>query len=140
MAKLQLTMDQNQALRDEMVRFKEDMVRRESDLEKQRGDFEQWVQAEADRAKDENFLQVVSLYEKQPPKQAKEAFQSLLTQGEVDQVVEYLAAMSSRKAAAVLGEFKAPAEVTQKADLLERLRKRGEYAAGTHADTLEESS
>jgi hypothetical protein len=52
-----------------------------------------------------------------------------MQQGETDQVVEYLAAMSSRKAGAVLAQFKAPNEVPQAALLLEKLRLRGDYNA-----------
>ncbi len=131
LAKIQLLNDQNRALRDEMARFKADHSRRDAELEQERADFEQWIKEQAEKTQDENFQQVVTLYQTQPPKQTKQAFQSLMQQGETDQVVEYLAAMSSRKAGAVLAQFKAPAEVAQAAQLLEKLRLRGEYTADT---------
>jgi hypothetical protein len=127
LARIQLINDQNQALRDEMARFQENHNQRVAKLDEERATFEKWVQDHAEKTKDENFQQVVSLYEKQAPKQTKQAFQTLMQQGETEQVVEYLAAMSSRKAGAVLGQFKTPAEVNEAADLLERLRTRGEY-------------
>ena len=131
LAKIQLLNDQNRALREEMARFKEDHTRRVEELEKDRADFEQWIKDQAEKTQDANFQQVVSLYQTQPPKQTKQAFQSLMQQGETDQVVEYLAAMSSRKAGAVLAQFKAPNEVPQAALLLEKLRLRGDYTADT---------
>lgn len=129
LAKIQMLNDQNRALRDEMTRFKEDHTRRVEELEQERADFEQWIKDQAEKTQDANFQQVVSLYQTQPPKQTKQAFQTLMQQGETDQVVEYLAAMSSRKAGAVLAQFKAPNEVPQAALLLEKLRLRGDYNA-----------
>lgn len=129
LATVQLLNDQNRALREEMSRFKEEHSRRVAELEQERADFEQWIKDQAEKTQDANFQQVVTLYQTQPPKQTKQAFQSLMQQGEIDQVVEYLAAMSSRKAGAVLAQFKAPTEVAQAALLLEKLRLRGEYTA-----------
>jgi flagellar motility protein MotE (MotC chaperone) len=126
-AKLQFFNDQHKALREEMARFKDDHAQRVAQLDKERKAFEDWVQQRAEQTEDANFQQVVSLYEKQPAKQTKQAFQTLMQSGETDQVVEYLAAMSSRKAGQVLAQFKSPVEVAQAADLLEKLRTRGEY-------------
>lgn len=131
LANVQLLNDQNRALREEMARFKEDHSRRVAELEQERADFEQWIKDQAEKTQDANFQQVVTLYQTQPAKQTKQAFQSLMQQGETDQVVEYLAAMSSRKAGAVLAQFKAPNEVAQAALLLEKLRLRGDYTADT---------
>lgn len=139
-AKLQFFNDQNKALREEMARFKDDHARRVTDLAKERGEFEDWVKQTAEQTKDANFLQVVSLYEKQAPKQTKQAFQSLMQNGEIDQVVEYLAAMSGRKAGAVLGQFKTPAEVIEAAGLLEKLRTRGEYTMDPPDSTNQDQS
>ncbi len=140
LAKLQLFNDQNKALRDEMARFQADYNKRSAALEAERAAFEKWVKDYADQTKDENFLQVVSLYEKQPPKLTKQAFQTLMQSGQEDQVVEYLAAMSSRKASTVLSEFKTPAEVMQAASLLEKLRTRGEYTMDQQNTTTEDQS
>jgi len=128
--RINLFNQQNQALREEMARFQADHNRRVEELDAQRAAFEQWIQDRAEQTKDENFLQVVSLYETQAPKQTKQAFQTLMSQGQTDQVVEYLAAMSPRKAGKVLAQFKSPQEVPQAASLLEKLRQRGEYTMG----------
>lgn len=140
LAKLQFFNDQNKALREEMARFKEDHAQRVAELEKEREAFEAWVKQRAEQTEDANFQQVVSLYEKQSPKQTKQAFQTLMQNGETDQVVEYLAAMSSRKAGAVLGQFKTPAEVTEAAALLEKLRTRGEYTMDPQDSTSQDQS
>lgn len=125
--KIELFNAQNKALRDEMARFKADHAQRVAQLDKEREAFEQWVQQQAQQTRDDNFQQVVGLYETQPAKQTKQAFQTLMQQGQTHQVVEYLAAMSGRKAGKVLSQFKTPQEVAQAADLLEKLRTRGEY-------------
>lgn len=125
--RINLFNQQNEALREEMARFMEDHNRRVAELEAERAAFEKWIQDRAEQTKDENFLQVVSLYEAQAPKQTKQAFQTLMALGETDQVVEYLAAMDPRKAGKVLAQFKTPEEVPQAASLLEKLRLRGEY-------------
>jgi hypothetical protein len=138
--RINLFNDQNKALRDEMTRFKLDHDRRVAKLQKQRADFEKWIKDRAAQTSDENFQQVVRLYETQSPKQTKQAFQTLMSRGEIDQVVEYLAAMSSRKAGKVLGQFKAPEEVPQATELLEKLRRRGEYTLGQQTPTVENQS
>ena len=118
---------QNKALLEEMARFKADHTQRVEQLDKERKAFEQWVKTQAQQTEDANFKQVVALYETQPAKQTKQAFQTLMQQGQTGQVVEYLAAMSNRKAGKVLSQFKTPQEAAQAADLLEMLRTRGEY-------------
>lgn len=125
--KIDLFNAQNKALREEMERFKSDHTRRVAELKAEREAFEQAVQQRAEQTEDANFQQVVGLYQTQPAKLTKQAFQSLIRQGQTDQVVEYLAAMSSRKAGKVLSQFKTPEEIEQAAGLLEKLRTRGKY-------------
>ncbi len=138
--RINLFNDQNKALREEMARFKADHNRRVAELEKERAAFEKWIQDRADQTSDENFQQVVKLYETQSPKQTKQAFQTLMSLGKIDQVVEYLASMSNRKAGKVLAQFKAPEEVPQATELLEKLRKRGEYTLGQQTTPVENQS
>jgi len=128
LVKIDLFNAQNKALREEMQRFKADHSTRVAQLAAEREAFEQSVKQQAQQTQDANFQQVVGLYQTQPAKLTKQAFQSLIQQGQTDQVVEYLAAMSGRKAGKVLSQFKTPEEVAQAADLLERLRTRGEYS------------
>jgi hypothetical protein len=133
--KIELFNAQNKALREEMQRFKADHAQRVAKLQTEREAFEQAVKQRAEQTQDANFQQVVGLYQTQPAKLTKQAFQSLMQQGQTDQVVEYLAAMSGRKAGKVLSQFKTPQEVQQSADLLERLRTRGEYLIDDTATT-----
>jgi hypothetical protein len=77
------------------------------------------------KSDDEDFKQAVKMYEQLKAKQAKEMFQALMVQKKTDQVLDYLAAMQIRKAAAVLKEFKTTAEVAQATELVQRLRERG---------------
>jgi len=97
-----------------------------AELEARRKAFEQAVKRERQLREDEDFQATVTLLEKQPPKQAKQVFQELLSDGQIDQVVEYLAAMQERTAAKVIKEFKTDEEVEQATLLLERLRMRGQ--------------
>jgi hypothetical protein len=94
-------------------------------LDAERKAFAQFVDAENRKRSDTDFLQTVKVYEQLKARQAKEMFQQLLQKDQADQVLDYLAAMQMRKAAAVLKEFKAPNEVAQAADLIQRLRSRG---------------
>ena len=81
--------------------------------------------AEKKKHEDEDFKQAVKMYEQLGAKQAKGMFQQLMTQQKTDQVLDYLAAMQLRKAAAVLKEFKTAPEVVQATELVQRLRERG---------------
>ncbi len=104
---------------------KRQLNKSQAELDAKRKSFEEAVQRQVALETDENFQQAVSMYEKLKPKQAKQMFQTLLDQGQLTQVVDYLAAMQLRKAAAVLKEFKTPIEISQATDLLQRLRERG---------------
>ena len=127
LVRIELFNAQNKALREEMERFKTDHAQRMTQLQAERDAFEKMVKQRAEQTEGANFQQVVGLYQTQPAKLTKQAFQSLIKQGQTDQVVEYLAAMSSRKAGKVLSQFKTPEEIEQAAGLLERLRTRDEY-------------
>lgn len=94
-------------------------------LDADRKAFTQSVAAENRKRNDTDFLQAVKMYEQLKARQAKEMFQQLLQKNQADQVLDYLSAMQMRKAAAVLKEFKAPNEVAQAAELIQRLRLRG---------------
>lgn len=121
---------------ERMQREKEDLVRQlqaakdliakqQADLEGQRREFAEARAAEVKLRDDRDFRQAVEMYEQLRPKQAKEMFQDLLRKKQEPQVVDYLAAMQLRKAAAVLKEFKTPEEVAQATGLVQRLRARG---------------
>ncbi|MAE61553.1 MAG: hypothetical protein CMJ49_09380 [Planctomycetaceae bacterium] len=94
-------------------------------IERQRA-FDQRVQEWQLARSDEGFKQAVALYEQLPPKQVKLMFNALIDDAaDIDQVVQYLAAMQPRKASAVLSQFKQPSEARRAAELTERLRNAG---------------
>jgi cell division protein FtsB len=101
------------------------LVKEKQDLEAQRKAFEELRARETKLKADADFEQAVSMYEQLRPKQAKQMFQDLMKAGQTPQVVDYLAAMQLRKAAAVLKEFKATDEVAQVTMLVQMLRQRG---------------
>ncbi len=101
------------------------LAKERKELDGQRGAFEKKLEDEKRKRSDEDFQLAVQMYEQVRPRQGKEMMQQLIAEGKTDQVVEYLAAMQLRKAAAILKEFKSPAEVAQAAELVQHLRKRG---------------
>ena len=94
-------------------------------LDADRKAFEQILEKERKRRDDEDFKQAVKMYESLRARQVKELFRQLLSQGRSEDVLQYLAAMELRKAAAVITEFKEPGETAQAADLIQSLRERG---------------
>lgn len=81
------------------------------------------------KLEDAGMKRVVSLYESLPAKQAKQMFSDLIGQQRLDDVVTYLGAMDSRKAAAILKEFKTPAELSRAVQITEQLRRHGKNPA-----------
>ncbi len=74
---------------------------------------------------DENFQRAVQMYERVKPKQAVQMFRRLIDEGKTQHVVNYLAMMQQRKAAAVLKAFKTPKEIEQATELIQLLGSRG---------------
>ena len=101
------------------------LAEKEAQLQADRQAFEQALAQQQQLQQDENFQQTVSMYEQLKPKQAKQMFRDLIERGQIEQVVDYLAAMQLRKAAGAIKQFKSPEEITQAAELLQRLRERG---------------
>ena len=112
-------------LRKQLTLAKQLLAKQHEELTAQKESFEQAVAKETKLKNDQDFQQTVKMYQQLKPKQVKQMFQQLLNQDMAGQVVEYLAAMQIRKAAAVIREFKSPAEIVQAADLLQSLRERG---------------
>ena len=112
-------------LRRQMTRVREQVDAERAELEDDRLAFEQYKQEMLEKQQTEDFKKTVGFYEQLPAKQAKAMFEGLLAQGQVEQVVTYLAAMQPRKAAGVLKEFKSPEEAAVAGRLLEGLRQRG---------------
>lgn len=112
-------------LRRQLRLAQELLAKKHQELESQQLAFDDAVQRQTKLQEDKDFQQTVRMYEQLKAKQAKQMFQELVAQGKARQVIDYLAAMQLRKAAAVLKEFKSPDEVAQATDLLQRLRERG---------------
>ena len=114
-----------EALIDAMNNYKRGIEQLRNELEAQKNEFEQRLAAQAKRYKSENFGKAVRMYEQGKPKQVKSIFLDLIGRGQQNQVIEYLAAMQPRKAAAILKQFKNEAEIRTAASLIEGLRTRG---------------
>lgn len=116
---------EKQVLRDQLGRMRNRITEMREELAREREAFEQMVERQKKLRGDEDFQQAVQLLESIKPDQAKQMMQQLLSQGETELVVEYLAAMQVRIAAKVLSAFETPAEIAQATELVERLRVRG---------------
>ena len=127
---------------DRMERDKQDLMRQiqvakdmlskqKLEFDAERKAFEKALAEEKAQRNSRDFQQAVQMYEQIKPKQVKDMFQDLMRRNQTDQVVEYLAAMQLRKAAAVLKEFKTPEDVAQATDLVQRLRSRGVDVLGS---------
>lgn len=112
-------------LRRQLVLAKDLLAKQKAELEAQRQEFEAAAKRERDLHDQADFQQAVQTYEQLKPRQVKEMFQTLIKEGKTRDVIDYLAAMQLRKAAAVLKEFKTPEEIPQATDLVQRLRERG---------------
>lgn len=112
-------------LRRQIERAKAMLTEQKAQLDAERAAFEAFVAQRTTRMHDEDFQQAVSLYEQLKPDQTKQMFQDLLAQGQIEQVVAYLAAMQLRKSSAVLEQFETDAEIQQATMLVEMLRQRG---------------
>jgi len=121
---------QAQTTRDALMREREALDQREQALEQRLADI-------AEQRESDNFAQAVTMYESYKPALAKGSFEQLVAQGQKDLVVDYLAAMDGRKAAAVLNQFKQPHEIALATELIDALRVRdqnlGQLATGTPA-------
>lgn len=123
--RLQRLQRERQDLLRQIDMAKNALSRQKHQLDGQRETFEKKIAEEIRLREDQDFQLAVQMYEQVRPKQGKQMMQELIAQGKTDQVIDYLAAMQLRKAAAILKEFKTPAETAQAADLVQHLRKRG---------------
>lgn len=113
------------SLQQQLVLAKDLLARQKTDLEAERKAFEENRARLTKLRDDADFQQAVQMYEQLPAKQAKDMFQQLIKDGKTDQVIDYLATMNLRKAAAVLKAFKTVEETVVATDLVQRLRERG---------------
>lgn len=113
------------ALQRQLETARRALAAQKADQEAKAAAWEASIADELARRENEDFQKTILLYQQVKPRQAKDMFLQLIAEGRRSQVVEYLAAMQSRKAAAVLKEFKTPEELAVASDLLEQLRQRG---------------
>lgn len=106
------------------------LAEQSAQLEAARAAFDAHVAQRTEQLTDADFKQAVALLSAQKPRQAKAMLQTMLAAGAKEKVVDYLAAMNNRASAAILAEFKDPAEVQQATDLVNALRERGNYTMG----------
>lgn len=116
-------------LRRTFARELAQIERAREQLRQERADFDALRARLAALEGSEQFEKAVALYQQIKPQQAKAMLQTLIDQGEMEQVVSYLNAMQVRTATKIIAEFDDPALA---ATLLERVRTRGlEVAAET---------
>lgn len=116
-------------LRRTFARELAQIERAREQLRQERADFDALRARLAALEGSEQFEKAVALYQQIKPQQAKAMLQTLIDQGEMEQVVSYLNAMQVRTATKIIAEFDDPAMA---ATLLERVRTRGlEVAAET---------
>lgn len=114
-----------EALERYLKEARELLEKQSKELDAERQAFNQALEQERQKRASEDFQQTVKMYEQLQARQTKAIFQQLLAQQRTGDVVDFLAAMQLRKAAAVIKEFKTDEEIAQAAHLLEALRKRG---------------
>jgi hypothetical protein len=128
----EMSMQSEQALEQERVMFTKQLEVTAQQLADKEAAFavrqQQWeasIEAERARRSDAQFAKAVTLLEQMGAKSAKDSIVQLMRQGNEEQAVAYLNAMSERIAARVLVEMKDPAEAGMATVLLERLRRFG---------------
>jgi len=113
-----------QQLRSQMRNFQAIIDKQQADLDADRKLFQDEIQRQKDRVKEEDFKHAVLLMESLEPKAVKGVFDNLIQTGQMDEVIEYLAAMNTRKSSAVLAEYKGAENAARLTELLTRLDRR----------------
>jgi hypothetical protein len=122
--KLELTRLAVASLLKNMENAKREVASQRAQLKQAREAFDKSMDKRLKLLKDENFKQVVGVYEALKADQVKSIFIELIGQGKEDQVIEYLAAMEQRKSAKVLSAFESPEDLIVATRLIQGLRKR----------------
>lgn len=116
---------ESRAIQQRLDTTKATVTRLKQELEEKQQAMEDFVAEHEQQRLDEDFQQAVAFYEAMKPRQAKQSFMELIAEGRTDSVIDYLSAMQPRKAAAVMREFKDPADIVIATDLLKQLKNRG---------------
>lgn len=121
---------ETEAIRRRLDQDKQLIAEELAELQARQKTFDELVARRTDAMQEEDFSRAVKTLEQLPPKQGKEMIQQYLAAGQLDEAVDYLAAMQLRKSAGILKTFKTEAEIPQAAMLLEALRTRGQDPFG----------
>jgi flagellar motility protein MotE (MotC chaperone) len=128
----ELSIQSEQALEQERAMFNkqlettaQQLADKEAAFEARKQQWEAGIEAERARRSDAQFAKAVALLEQMGAKPAKDSIVQLMREGNVEQAVAYLNAMSERIAAKILVEMKDPSEAGLATVLLERLRRFG---------------
>lgn len=113
-----------------LLQEREELERDRAAFDKQVAEFTAMRERIAKEEGSEQFAKAVSLYQSLKAEQAQSMMSSLIREGRTEQVVAYLDALAARSSSKIIAEFqkKDPALA---ADLLERLRTRGNAVAAT---------
>ncbi len=119
---LQQTQVNNKALELRVAQMIAEIERREKKIDEKMKTFGAEVQRSVKLAEDEGFDRALSLINISEPADAKVQFLNLIEMGQEDVVIDYLSAMSPRKANGILTEFKTVAEQKIRTGLIEKVR------------------
>jgi flagellar motility protein MotE (MotC chaperone) len=120
-----------------LLRERAELDRLRAEFDKQVKDFDEMRARIAKEEGTEQFAKTVALYQSLKADQAKAMMQSLIRGGGTDQVVSYLNALPPRTASKIIAEFE-KGDSALAADLLERLRMRGNAVAESPPDPAPE--
>ncbi len=126
-------------LRSSLLRLQSNLEDREKALAQRETNFEDTKKRYARIEGAEQFKTALTTLEGQKAKDARSVLQALLSIGQTEQVVAYLARMDESKRSKVMAEFVKDSP-TVAADLLERLRTRGAEAAKGESATNDTSN
>lgn len=121
---------ETEAIRRRLDQDKQLIAKELTELEARQAAFDELVARRTAVMQNEDFTRAVKTLEQLPPKQAKQMVQEYIAAGQIDEAVDYLAAMQLRKSAGVLKAFKADEDIPQAAELLQKLRDRGKDPFG----------
>ena len=113
------------AIRRRLDQDKQLIEKQLAELEAERAVFDEMFAKRSEEMQDEDFRRAVKTLEQLPPRQARGVVDQYIAAGQLDDAVDYLAAMQLRKSAAILKNYKTDAEIAQATDLIEKLRTRG---------------
>ncbi len=116
-------------LRDTLRRERALLASERTDLEKEQADFDAMRERLAEIEGSEQFTKALNSISQMAPKDAMTTLDSLIKQGEIEQVVSYLSSMGDRIRTDVLTQFVKAGQPDLAAQLLESVRTKGLEAA-----------